>query len=127
MKFVLIGVGILASMSFLIVVGMSGGGGYVYYLSVSEFLAAPPTEDDFRVNGKVVQGSITRMPTGQDVTFVMTDGEQTLPVSYHGIIPDTFVDLADVVVEGRLSPDGTFTAHELLAKCPSKYEAADDV
>ena len=50
---------------------------------------------------------------------------RTLPVSYHGIIPDTFVDDAAVVVEGRLQEDGTFVAHELLAKCPSKYEAAE--
>ena len=49
-----------------------------------------------------------------------------LAVNYHGIIPDTFVDGADVVVEGALSTDGTFDAHTLLAKCPSKYESADE-
>jgi cytochrome c-type biogenesis protein CcmE len=73
----------------------------------------------------VADGTIVRMPTGQDVTFVVTDGDATLPVRYHGIIPDTFVDGADVVVEGQLTGDGTFEAHTLLAKCPSKYEAAD--
>jgi cytochrome c-type biogenesis protein CcmE len=46
-------------------------------------------------------------------------------VAYHGIIPDTFVDDAAVVVEGQLQDDGTFRAHTLLAKCPSKYEAAE--
>ncbi len=66
-----------------------------------------------------------REPSGQDVTFVVTDGTASLPVNYHGIIPDTFVDGADVVVEGRLGEDGTFVAHTMLAKCPSKYEAAD--
>jgi cytochrome c-type biogenesis protein CcmE len=30
-----------------------------------------------------------------------------------------------VVVEGVLGPDGVFVAHTLLAKCPSKYEAAN--
>ena len=49
----------------------------------------------------------------------------TMSNRYHGIVPDTFVDNADVVVEGRLAGDGTFEAHTLLAKCPSKYEAAD--
>ena len=61
----------------------------------------------------------------ETVAFVMTDGGRELPVRYHGIIPDTFVDDADVVVEGALGADGTFAAHTLLAKCPSKYEAAE--
>ena len=63
--------------------------------------------------------------SGEDVGFNMTDGEATLAVYYRGIIPDTFVDGADVVVEGQLQPDGVFAAHTLLAKCPSKYESAD--
>jgi cytochrome c-type biogenesis protein CcmE len=73
----------------------------------------------------VADGSILRLPSGQDVNFTMTDGQTTLPVSYHGVIPDTFVEGADVVVKGSLdTTSGTFHADELLAKCPSKYEAA---
>ena len=56
----------------------------------------------------------------------MSEGGATLPVDYHGIIPDTFVDDADVVVEGSLADGGDFHATTLLAKCPSKYEAAAD-
>lgn len=126
LKFLLLGVGIVATMGTLLIVGMSGPGGLSYYLSVSEFVAAPDQGGDgFRINGKVAEGSIIRQDTGQDVAFVVTDGEAVLPVRYHGIVPDTFVDNADVVVEGRLAGDGTFEAHTLLAKCPSKYEAAD--
>ena len=126
LKFLLLGVGIVATMGTLLIVGMSGPGGLSYYLSVSEFVAAPDQDGDgFRINGKVAEGSIIRQDTGQDVAFVVTDGEAVLPVRYHGIVPDTFVDNADVVVEGRLAGDGTFEAHTLLAKCPSKYEAAD--
>ena len=125
-KFLLLGVGIVATMGTLLIVGMSGPGGMNYYVSVSEFVQAPDRySSGFRINGKVAEGSIDRKPTGQDVAFLVTDGEATLPVSYHGIIPDTFVDGADVVVEGRLTPQGSFEAHTLLAKCPSKYEAAD--
>lgn len=126
LKFVLLGVGIVATMGTLLIVGMSGPGNLAYYLSVSEFVAAPDRlSEGFRINGKVAEGSIQRMPNGQDVAFVVTDGAATLPVTYHGIIPDTFVDGADVVVEGRLNAEGTFQAHTLLAKCPSKYESAD--
>jgi cytochrome c-type biogenesis protein CcmE len=125
MKFWFLGAGVALSMAFLIAVGVNRGG--VYYLTVSEFLGqTPPPEGDFRVNGTVVSGSIERLPSGMEVRFVMTDGSRSVPVRYHGIVPDTFVDQAAVVVEGRLVEDGTFVAHKLLAKCPSKYEAADE-
>jgi cytochrome c-type biogenesis protein CcmE len=127
LKFMLLIGGVVASMSLLLVVGMSREGTMLYYLTVSEFLQQPdPGARDFRVNGRVEPGSIERLPTGQDVRFVMTDGTGSVPVTYHGIIPDTFVDEAAVVVEGRLQGDGSFRAHTLLAKCPSKYEAAED-
>lgn len=125
LKFVLLGSGVVLSMAFLMVVGMNRPQGMVYYLTVSEFIHTPNRADDgFRVNGKVEEGSIVRLNAGQDVRFTMTDGAGSLPVSYHGIIPDTFVDRADVVVEGRMA-GSTFQAHTLLAKCPSKYESAD--
>jgi len=128
-KFLILGLGILLSMTYLIVVGMNRPGGAVYYLTVPEFLAQPdPTAGDYRVNGKVVTGSIERLDTGMDALFTVVDPDSgsTIPVTYHGVIPDTFVDDAAVVVEGRLQSDGSFTAHTLLAKCPSKYESADD-
>jgi cytochrome c-type biogenesis protein CcmE len=37
--------------------------------------------------------------------------------------PDLFKDGAEVVVEGKLAPSGDFHATNLLAKCPSKFEA----
>ena len=127
LKFLLLGSGILLSMTFLIVVGMNRPGGMVYYLTVTEFMQLDdPGDRSSRINGSVLTGTIERLPTGLDATFVISDGTTSIPVSYHGIIPDTFVDQAPVVVEGRLQDDGTFVAHTLLAKCPSKYEAAED-
>lgn len=124
MKFVVLGSGIVLSMAFLMVVGMNRSGGFAYYLTVSEFMKqGGQMADGYRINGRVAPGSIERRPTGEDVLFTITDGTSSLPVNYHGIIPDTFVDEAEVVVQGRLQQDGTFLAHTLLAKCPSKYES----
>ena len=126
LKFFLIGAGVVASMALLIIVGTQGSG-VGYYMTVSEFLVAEDqTRLGLRVNGKVVHGTISREDSGEDVGFDMTDGGAVLVVRYHGIIPDTFVDGADVVVEGALENDGVFAAHMLLAKCPSKYESADE-
>jgi cytochrome c-type biogenesis protein CcmE len=126
LKFLLLGGGVLLSFLFLGLVARNQSGGMVYYLTVTELLERQERPGkDFRVSGTVEQGSIVRSPTGIDVRFRMTDGESTLPVSYHGVVPDAFVDEAAVVVEGTLQPDGAFVAHTLLAKCPSKYEAAE--
>ncbi len=102
-----------------------------YYLTPVELQAKVAADDDFRDNGvkvgaKVVPGSIVRAPSGKEVAFRMMDstGAVSYPVVYRGIIPDTFTDSVDVVVEGRLDDQGTFQATVLLAKCASRYENA---
>ena len=58
--------------------------------------------------------------------FVLEEQGKALPVSYVGNdpLPDTFKDGAQALVEGRLTPDGSFTAEQVQAKCASKYEAS---
>ena len=108
LKFGLLVVGVVATMAFLLIVTIKSSEGFSYYVTVSEFKSNGATRgDNFRINGKVADGTIERASNGQDVGFVMTDGGATLPVRYHGIVPDTFVDGADVVVEGALRADGT--------------------
>ena len=127
LKFVLIGTGIAATMIFLFIVGtQKSDGGFAYYVTVDEFLNKGAPAGHFRVNGKVRPGSIDRKEGGQRVLFTVIDPKtaSTLDVDFTGIIPDTFVDDADVVVEGKRGEDGVFVATTLLAKCPSKYEAA---
>lgn len=51
-------------------------------------------------------------------------GATPLPVVFHGAQPDAFAAGISVVVAGRLDPDGTFEAHQVLVKCPSHYTAA---
>ena len=78
------------------------------------------------VGARVVHGTVVRDPSGKQVTFDMSDGKATYKVDYRGLIPDTFSDSVDVVVEGRLGEDGVFHATTLLAKCASRYEAAPE-
>jgi len=54
---------------------------------------------------------------------VQSNGK-VLPVRYTGVVPDTFKDGAEVVLKGRLGPDGFSVDKDgVMAKCPSKYNA----
>jgi len=104
--------------------GVSFKQNLVYYITVGEYLdrQASLPQQGFRVNGKVVKGSVVRAAEGVGVTFAITDGSKTMPVVYTRELPDTFKEGGEVVVEGARETDGNFHARSLLAKCPSKYE-----
>jgi cytochrome c-type biogenesis protein CcmE len=95
----------------------------VYYVTVSELLARPAAAETrgLRMTGKVVPGSVER--AGRRLSFRVTDGAQMMPVSYEGVVPETFTEESEVVVEGRYVPTAGFEANGLLTKCPSKYQA----
>lgn len=123
---ILVAVGALV-IGFAILFGVGLKGSMVYYLTVGEFLDRQGHEDlgdNFRVNGHVVAGSIDRPPGRMGADFRMTDGTRELKVRFAKETPDTFVDGAEVVVEGSLGVEGVFEAQTLLAKCPSKYESS---
>jgi cytochrome c-type biogenesis protein CcmE len=73
--------------------------------------------------GKVV-GTPSGDAHGAGLRFTLRDekGTATVPVLYHGTVPELFRTGRHVVVEGRLR-NGTFiaTPNSLLTKCPSKY------
>jgi cytochrome c-type biogenesis protein CcmE len=128
-KFLVGGLIVLGSAGFLMASSIKETG--QYYLTPGELAAKVAADPSFRESGvkvgaRVVPGSIKRAPGGRSLTFDMTDGRQTYAVAYRGIAPDTFTDGVDVIVEGRLGPDGTFRATTLLAKCASRYENAPE-
>jgi cytochrome c-type biogenesis protein CcmE len=124
-KFMFGAVLIGGTVGFLMTSGIKETG--VYFLTPSELAARVEADPSFhnvgvKMGARVVHGSISRDVGTQTVTFEVTDGAQTYPVIYVGLAPDTFTDDVDVVVEGRLDPNGTFRATTLLAKCGSRYE-----
>jgi cytochrome c-type biogenesis protein CcmE len=128
-KFILGAAVIVGSVGFLIAEGVKQTG--VYFLTPTE-LAAKTAQDPtfvenvgFKVGAVVVPGSVRRDPGGRRIDFRVSDGTETYPVTYHGLVPDTFTDASEieVVVEGRLGRDGVIRATDVLAKCGSRYEA----
>jgi cytochrome c-type biogenesis protein CcmE len=127
-KFLLGAAAIVLSVGFLIAEGVKETG--VYFLTPSELAAktrADPTFYDLglKMGAKVVPGSVRRAADNRQIDFQVSDGVKTYPVTYRGLVPDTFTDANDieVVVEGRLGRDGVIRATDVLAKCGSRYEA----
>jgi cytochrome c-type biogenesis protein CcmE len=90
------------------------------YVTPSEVAAGKAPQDKaFRIGGMVKEGSIKRVNT--TVNFVVTDTVKEIPVAYTGILPDLFKEGKGAVVQGRLGPDGRFTASEVLAKHDENY------
>jgi cytochrome c-type biogenesis protein CcmE len=130
-KFMLGGLVILGTASFL--AAKSTAATAQFYLTPHELAERLRADDSFRENGmkvggRVVPGTIVRAAGNKEVRFVMRDTMATsdarFTVVYKGIIPDTFTDSVDVVVEGKLDAGNTFQATVLLAKCASRYENA---
>jgi cytochrome c-type biogenesis protein CcmE len=104
------------------------GSAIVYSKYVDEIMApgqvAAWTGRTVRVEGLVVPGSIENRPGTSEYRFRISRNNAVMAVTYRGIVPDTFRDCAGVTVRGELGAQAMFTADELIAKCPSRYEAA---
>ena len=96
-----------------------------YYKTIPELqkMGSAAHGQRLRVGGDVKPGSIVR--NGSQVAFTLYQGTQALSVIYTGTdpLPDTFKDNAQALADGRLGPDGVFTASKIQAKCASKYES----
>ena len=126
-------VGVAAVVTYLIWTGLSDT--MVYYLTPTELIAKVAEDPSFhevgvKVSGRVVPGSYEQIQ-GEELVhrFVVTDleyGDVTFPVEFRNVLPDTFTDDVEVVVEGRFGSDGVFQAATVLTKCGSRYESAPE-
>ncbi len=88
-----------------------------------------PRDQLIRAGGMVREGSVVRSTTDLQVSFVVSDLQQSdYTVKYEGILPDLFREGQGVIARGRLGEDGVFQAEEVLAKHDENYmppEVAD--
>lgn len=108
-------------------IGYAMRDGINFFRAPSEILAAPPPASEvFRIGGLVEEGSIVR-GQGATVSFVVTDGGASIPVTYIGVLPDLFTENQGMVGTGSYI-NGVFEAVEILAKHDETYmpkEVAD--
>jgi cytochrome c-type biogenesis protein CcmE len=123
----LVGVGLVVS--YLVWTGVSDT--MVYYLTPTEMLAKVSEDPSFhqvglKVSGRVVSGSYSQGEGDFSHNFEVMDLEDEtvrFPVVFMDVLPDTFTDDVEVVLEGRYRDDGVFEAAMVLTKCGSRYEA----
>ena len=101
----------------------SVGSALVYYLTPTELLARGDAAvgETVRLGGQVEVGSVSGPAT--DLSFVLTDGDASIPV--HSTVAPTrsFREGSGAVVEGALGADGVFEATQVIVKHDENYEA----
>ena len=121
-RFALIGVGVAALAIATALVLNAFESNLVFFFTPTQVAAREaPIGRTFRIGGMVETGSLKRGPDGLTVHFRVTDTAQTIPVVYKGILPDLFKEGKGVVAQGRLGPNGEFSASEVLAKHDENY------
>lgn len=119
-KFAIGGLTILVTIVGLVVWAMARPGSTAFYMTPSEVVAAGSFERDHRLNGTVSPGSIHR--DGLATSFLVTDGATEVEVTTDAPLPDAFRDRSEIVALGTFDGE-QFRAHQVLAKCPSKFKA----
>ncbi len=126
--FVIAGLAIVAAVVYLVIANT--GTSAEYYMTIHELQACSACGgQSVRVAGFVSQAGVTQVAAAQSVKFTITDSAtaaaatQAMAVVYAGVVPDTVRAGTQVVVEGHYV-SGVFHATTLLAKCPSKFQAA---
>ena len=96
----------------------------VYYITVPELQAKGVEAEGqgFRVSGTVVLNSVVRSEDGLTAEFKIKELGKEINVVYRGIVPDTFKEDIQVLLEGNYH-DGKFEAVQIFTKCASKYNA----
>jgi cytochrome c-type biogenesis protein CcmE len=94
----------------------------VFFFSPTEVVEGrAPQDRAFRIGGLVEMGTLQRDADGLTIRFRVTDTAHSTQVVYQGVVPDLFKEGKGAVAEGRMNPDGTFTATQVLAKHDENY------
>ncbi len=96
----------------------------VYYWSPTELLENDDAMNHVvRLGGQVQPGTIEWDKDEQTLAFMVSDGQNTVPVFSQGNPPQMFRENIGVVVEGELKSDGVFHTEKVMVKHSNEYEA----
>ena len=93
----------------------------VYFLSPTEIYNKTDIafKKKIRVGGLVKINSVNK--SGTSISFIITDLNKEIIVSYNGLVPNLFLEGKGVVAEGKLKDKKYFVADKILAKHDENY------
>ena len=101
-------------------IGYAFRDGISFFRTPTQVAATPPDPREvFRIGGLVETGTLVR-GQGETITFKVTDGGASIPVTFTGVLPDLFGEGQGMVGTGHMQ-GGTFVASEILAKHDENY------
>ena len=119
MWFILAGLVVLSLVAFFLIQALRQN--MVFFYSPTQLVQGEaPKNQNFRIGGLILPGSVERLEDGVRVRFNITDTESTVPVVYAGSLPDLFKEGEGVVAQGRWEQQ-QFIANEVLAKHDENY------
>ncbi len=117
---VLAGMAALSAAAFLVLSAFNDN--LVFFYSPTDLKTKPvPVARQLRIGGLVEEHSVARAADGKTIAFRVTDGSNTVGVTYGGSLPDLFREGQGVVAEGMMQRDGIFRASNVLAKHDENY------
>jgi cytochrome c-type biogenesis protein CcmE len=110
---------VVGALAWVTVRGLTGS--FVYYLTPTDIVSQHKAQvgERVRLGGYVVPGSVARATS--TLTFTVTDGTDSMPVTDTGSVPELFKPGQGVVLEGTLGSDGRFHSDTLLIKHSGEY------
>ncbi len=148
-KFLIGGLLIVVAIVYLIISSTKANAQYFFTIDELNSRGKSIVGQNVRISGAVVGDSIQYDPQSLTLHFIVanvpadnkqieaegglaavlhaavTDPSRTrMSIIYTGPKPDLLRNEAQAIMTGRLNSDGSFTADELLLKCPTKYEEA---
>ena len=93
----------------------------VYFLSPTDIYNKTDIsfKKKIRVGGLVKINSVNK--SGTSISFIITDLNKEIIVSYNGLVPNLFSEGKGVVAEGKLKDKKYFVADKILAKHDENY------
>lgn len=119
---------IAVAIGFLILSGFGGNTGYQVALADLINNGAQYDGQFVLAEGKLVPGTDKWDAQAIRLEFMLTDGQNEVPVVYHDVAPDNFdYPHAELIVKGTWDEgQGFFQADKIETRCPSKYEAVEE-
>lgn len=117
-RLIVVTVAILALVGVLIY--RSSRGGTLAYKTPTEIKAQQTAAGTMvRIAGDVATGTVVKSSEG--VRFDVTDQKESIPVLYTGVVPDTFKEGVQVVIDGTYEGGAGVRSDSMVTKCPTKF------